>query len=114
MRDPVVRYRIAQRRVGMEIWRLLCWKVAWMQSTGAVPNAEASVAFLYGTEERLRFAEMAMEILGPDGTIPHGSQSAPMAVNIEGIHREAMHLHGAGTCEIHRNIIAYRGLGLPR
>ena len=112
--DPIVRYRIAQRRVGMEIWRLLCWKVAWMQSTGAVPNAEASVAFLYGTEERLRFAEMAMEILGPYGTLKHGNRWAPMLGSIEGIHREAMHLHGAGTCEIHRNIIALRGLGLPR
>ena len=111
---PVVRHRLAEIRVGMEAWRLLCWKVAWLQSTGSVPNAEASIAFLHGTEERLRFAQAAMQILGLYGTLRHGSGWAPMMGAIEGIHRESMHLHGAGTNEIHRNIIAQRGLGLPR
>ena len=111
---PLVRNKLAQRRLGMETWKLLCWNVAWMQSSGAVPNAEASVAFLYGSEERLRFAEMAMEVLGPYATLKNGSTMAPLRGNIEGIHREAMHLHGAGTTEIHRNIIAQRGLGMPR
>ena len=111
---PLVRHQLAQRRLGMETWKLLCWNVAWMQSSGAVPNAEASVAFLYGSEERLRFAEMAMEVLGPYGTLRHGSPLAPLLGNVEDIHRESMHLHGAGTTEVHRNIIAQRGLGLPR
>ena len=112
--NPVVRHKLAETKVGMEVWRLLCWKVAWFQSTGAVPNAEASVAFLYGTEERLRFAQAAMQILGPLATLRNESRWAPMLGAIEGIHRESMHLHGAGTTEIHRNIIAQRGLGLPR
>lgn len=111
---PASKHKLAQIRVGMEVWRLLSWKVAWMQSTGAVPNAEASVSFLHGTEERLRFAQAAMEILGPLGTLSYQSRWAPMRGTIEGIHRESMHLHGAGTTEIHRNIIAQRGLGLPR
>ena len=111
---PAAQHKLAEIRVGMEAWRLLCWTVAWLQSTGAVPNSEASVAFLHGTEERLRFAQAAMEILGPFGTLRHESRWAPMRGTIEGIHRESMHLHGAGTTEIHRNIIAQRGLGLPR
>ena len=111
---PLVRHQLADRRLGMETWKLLCWRVAWLQSTGATPNAEASIAFLYGTDERLRFAEMAMEVLGPYATLRNGSGQAPLLGNIEGIHREAMHLHGAGTTEIHRNIIAQRGLGMPR
>ena len=112
--NPVVRHKLAQLRVGMEVWRLLCWKVAWLQYTGATPNAEASIAFLYGTDERLRFAQTAMEMLGRYGTLRHESRWAPMLGGIEGIHRESMHLHGAGTNEIHRNIIALRGLGMPR
>ena len=111
---PWVKHKLAQLRVGMDVWGLLCWKVAWMQSSGLVPNAEASVAFLHGTEERLRFAQMATETLGHYGALRHESPLAPLRGTIEGIHRESMHLHGAGTSEIHRNIIAQRGLGLPR
>ena len=53
--DPVVRHKLAKLKVGMEGWSLLCWKVAWMQSQGQVPNAEASIAFLYGTQAEAEF-----------------------------------------------------------
>ena len=89
---PLVRHQLARRRLGMETWKLLCWNVAWMQSSGAVPNAEASIAFLYGSEERLRFAEMAMEVLGPYATLKTGSPMAPILGNIEGIHLSLIHI----------------------
>ena len=112
--NPVVKHKLAEIRLGMDIWGLLCWKVAWMQSSGIIPNADASVAFLHGSEERLRFAQAAMQILGPYATLRHESKWAPLRGTIEGIHRESMHLHGAGTNEVHRNIIAQRGLEMPR
>ena len=111
---PSVKIKLAEIKVAFDVWSLLCWNVAWLQSTGAIPNAEASVAFLHGTEQRLKFAQSAMEIIGPYGTLRNESKWAPMRGAIEGIYRESMHLHGAGTSEIHRNIIAQRGLGLPR
>ena len=112
--DPIVRHKLANLKVGMEGWGLVCWKVAWMQSRGEIPNAEASIAFLYGTEQRLKFAQEAMEILGFYSTLTTESDLAPLQGAIEGLSRESLHLHGAGTMEIHRNIIAQRGLGLPR
>ena len=112
--DSAVSHKLAKVKVGLEGWGLLCWKVAWMQSRGEVPNAEASIAFLYGTQQRLYFAQEAMEILGRLGTLTPESDAAPIQGAIEGLSREAMHMHGAGTMEIHRNIIAQRGLGLPR
>ena len=112
--DAVVRHMLAKVKAGLEGWGVLCWKVAWMQSRGQVPNAEASIAFLYGTQQRLFFAQQAMEILGRMGTLTSDSASAPIQGQIEGLSRESLHTHGAGTMEIHRNIIAQRGLGLPR
>ncbi len=113
-KDPLVRHKLAKVKVGLEGWAALCWKVAWMQSRGEVPNAEASIAFLYGTKQRLYFAQEAMEILGKFGTLTPECDTAPIQGAIEGLSRESMHMHGAGTMEIHRNIIAQRGLGLPR
>ena len=112
--QPAVRRQLAERRLCMEVWRLLCWSVAGLQEAGAVPNAEASVAFLFGTDERVRLAQMATEVIGPYATLRHGSKWAPLLGNIEGLYRESLHMHGAGTTEVHRNIIAQRGLGLPR
>ncbi len=112
--DAVARHKLARVKVGLEGWAALCWKVAWMQSRGEVPNAEASIAFLYGTQQRLYFAQEAMEILGKLGTLTPECDAAPIQGAIEGLSRESMHMHGAGTMEIHRNIIAQRGLGLPR
>ena len=112
--DPIVRHRLAEIKIGLQMWRLLCWKVAWLQSQGRVPNYEASAAFLHGTEERLRFAQAAIQILGLYGVLRSDSPWVHLSGNIEGIYRESLHLHGAGTMEIHRNIIAQRGLGMPR
>ena len=47
-----------------------------------------------------------MEILGPLGALTPESDLAPIRGAIEGLSRESLHLHGAGTMEIHRNIIA--------
>ena len=112
--DPVAKRRLAELNVGMEGWRWLCWKVAWAQAQGELPNAEASVAFLHGTELRLKFAQTAMDILGPYGVLTADDELAPIQGAIEGLSRESLHLHGAGTTQVHRNIIAQRGLGLPR
>lgn len=109
---PLVRHQLAQRRLGMETWKLLCWKVAWMRSTGEDFTAEAAVAALFGSEERLRFAEMAMEVLGPFATLKNGSPLVPLLGNVEGIHREALDLQGADTVELQRDIIAQRNLGM--
>ncbi len=109
---PLVRHQLAQRRLGMETWKLLCRNVAWIQSVGTDPVAEASAALLFGVEERLRFSEMAMEVLGPYATLRNGSPMAPMLGNIEGIHREALHLSETGSTDTHRDIISQSGLGL--
>ena len=50
--DPVVRRNLAERFIETDVSRWLSYRVAWMQSQGMVPNAEASMSKLYGTEHR--------------------------------------------------------------
>ena len=114
-KDPSVRKKLAQRYVETEISRWLSYRVAWMQSQGQIPNAEASMSKMYGTELTQRVARTGMEILGMAGQLSEGSKWAPLYGHIQ--HSYLMSTSStiaAGTSEIQRNIIAQRGLGLPR
>jgi len=113
--DALVRRRLAELAVQAEVSRLVSYRVAWMQSKGEVPNMEASIAKLLGTELLQRVAREGMSTLGLYGQLEPGSRYAPLQGRIE----EAALLStsatiAAGTSEIQRNIIATRGLGLPR
>ena len=114
-KDPHVRRKLAQRYVETDISRWLSYKVAWMQSQGMVPNAEASMSKMYGTELTQRVARTGMEILGMAGMLSQGSKWAPLQGYIQQTFLSSTSATiAAGTSEIQRNIIAQRGLGLPR
>ena len=114
-KDPYVRRQLAQRFVETEVSRWLSYKVAWMQSRDMVPNAEASMSKMYGTELTQRVARTGMEILGMSGQLSQGSKWAPLRGYIQRSYlTSTSSTIAAGTSEIQRNIIAQRGLGLPR
>jgi alkylation response protein AidB-like acyl-CoA dehydrogenase len=86
-----------------------------MIEQGLVPTKEASIAKVWSSELRQKFASIALEFLGPYGQLKPGSEHAPMNGRLERLYRNAPLMRfGAGTNEIQRNIIAQRGLGLPR
>ena len=94
---------------------MLAYRVAWLQSQGRVPNYEASVSKMYGSELAQRLALAGMQLVGLAGQLAPGSQRAPLAGRIESLYLQSAALTiAAGTSEINRGIIATRGLGLPR
>ena len=110
-----VRRKLAQRFTETEVSRWLSYKVAWMQSQGMVPNAEASMSKMYGTELTQRVARTGMAILGMAGQISKGSKWSPLEGHIQQLYLSSVSSTiAAGTSEIQRNIVAQRGLGLPR
>ena len=113
--DTIIRHRIADMAVEIQACRLMCYNVAWKQSQGLVPNQEASVAKLLGTEMEQRLFLLGMRLLGLWSQIGSSESQAPLEGRIESGYRRCLYLtvYG-GTSEIQRNIIATRGLGLPR
>jgi alkylation response protein AidB-like acyl-CoA dehydrogenase len=110
-----IRHELAERHLEFEIGRWLCYRVAQMQSEGQVPNAEASVSKILGTELQRQMGITGVRVLGMAGQVEPPSKWAPLRGRVERLALAApSYTIAGGTSEINRNIIATRGLGLPR
>ena len=86
-----------------------------MMDKGRVPEIEASSLKLFATELSRKLAGTAMDILGSYGQLERGSKWAPLTGRVcLGYLDSISGPIGAGTSEVQRNVIATRGLGLPR
>ncbi len=115
LHDPYVRDRLGELAIAMETARWIAFRVAYQQDQGLIPNAEASMCKLLTSEVQQRLQRTGMDLLGPNGFYTSGS---PWAVadgvwDLEFWEAIGTTIAG-GTSEIQRNIIATRGLGLPR
>ncbi|HEY4308728.1 MAG TPA: acyl-CoA dehydrogenase family protein [Pirellulales bacterium] len=108
--DPVLRQKLAQAYVDLEVFRLNTARgLSTLNKTG-VPGPEGSIQKLYWSELNQRNAQIAMEVLGPYGQLTDfdGGRCVYNYLRSRGNTIEA------GTSEVQRNIIAQRVLGLPR
>jgi alkylation response protein AidB-like acyl-CoA dehydrogenase len=100
--------------VEANVAKLMSHRVVTMQARGLIPNYEASMTKLYASELTQRTGQTAMKILGLYGGI-YATDLAPRRGRWERGYLQALGATiAAGTSEIQRNIIANRGLGLPR
>ena len=112
---PDVRHRLMRAATELEVSYLLQRRAAWMAEVGEVPEAEGPMAKLFSTEALVRSSQDLNEMIGPDALRSYFEPSAPQRGGIEHIMRLALGTTiYAGTSEVQRNIIAHRGLGLPR
>ena len=112
---PWVRTLMADRYIDCEVARLMAYNVAYMQSQDLIPTKEASMSKVFGSETVQRVTEAALDILGMYGTLGREDKWAPLEGRVQENWMNAFAgTIAAGTSEIQRNIIAGRGLGLPR
>jgi alkylation response protein AidB-like acyl-CoA dehydrogenase len=113
--DPLVRHKLAELSIEVQIARLLTYRVIWMQGKRLFPSYEASLAKTFGDELNFRIARVGMEILGLHGQLAKGSKWAPLNGWMASAYQGNLgNLFAGGTPEIQRNIISKIGLGLPR
>jgi alkylation response protein AidB-like acyl-CoA dehydrogenase len=113
--DPVVRSRIARAVTELEVARMLQRRVISAALRDRVPTIEASEYKLYMNECGKRVANTALDLMGPEGALRAGEEGAALGGRFERSYRyTVVDTIGGGTSEIQKNIIASRGLGLPR
>ena len=114
-KNPKLSYEIADRAIEAEVEAMLSYQVISMQSRGLVPNKESSIAKLFSSELDIRIAATAMKALGLYGQLKRGGPHTQLNGRAESMYLYATtSTVGGGTSEIQRNIIASRGLGMPR
>ena len=112
--DPVARNMLAELRVLLECWRVMAWRLYWTQVNGLPTGPLAPLPGLY-MEFYPKFYKVGREILRNYALIQDGSRLAPIHGLFEDMATHQWHgLHPAGGVNIRRNLIATRGLGLPR
>ena len=113
--SPTLRYELSDRLVEAEVARMLSYRVASLQSRGLIPNYEASALKLFSTELHQRITVTGIKILGLYGQLERDCELSPLKGRLcYNFLRGVAHTIEGGTSEIQRNIIAQRGLGLPR
>jgi len=113
--NAALRYELADRWLETQVAQMMSQQVVSMQARGLIPNKEASVNKLYSSELEQRIAATGVKLLGLYGQLNEATKWAPLKGKVARMYLRATAITiGGGTSEIQRNIIAQRGLGLPR
>lgn len=111
LRVSVLRHEIAQRFIEAEVMYQFSMRIISMQNRGQLPNDEASMAKLYNSELSQRVAQTCMQVIGLRGQVVEDDGEGSFGRLYLGMVPATIR---GGTSEVQRNVIATRGLGLPR
>ncbi|TCM14626.1 alkylation response protein AidB-like acyl-CoA dehydrogenase [Novosphingobium sp. PhB165] len=111
-RDPMIRQRVAEAEIGLRLMRYGALRMLSNADHSAIDGAALTYKIQWATWRR-NLGELAMDVLGQDGEIAPGAEYEwPMLPNLFLFSRSDT-IYG-GTNQIQRNLIAERGLGLPK
>jgi alkylation response protein AidB-like acyl-CoA dehydrogenase len=109
--DPVVRQRLAQAWIELEIMRYTAMRGLTALSRGDVTR-ETSIGKLFWAQLHRGMGELAMDVLGPWSQIAEAAPYELTRAQAMFLYTRADTIYG-GSNQIQRNIIGERVLGLP-
>jgi alkylation response protein AidB-like acyl-CoA dehydrogenase len=112
--DTRVRQRLGGLAVEFEVARLLLWRAIGLHERGEEFPAQAAMVKLFNTELAQRLYSTGMEMLGLRATVMGGRRALWEGALPHGYVSSVQETIGAGSSEVQREIIALRGLRLPR
>jgi alkylation response protein AidB-like acyl-CoA dehydrogenase len=114
--DPIIRQRLADAYIGLEIMRLTGLRTVTKIIRGGQPGPESSIGKLHWSKWHQRLGELEMDLMGADGQVL-GDERDPDRRHVDFQYTfqfSRSHTIYAGSSEIQRNIVGERVLGLPR
>ena len=113
--DRGIRNGLASFKIELEVLQHLSYRILDMLKREESPNYEASEVKVFSTEMMQRLQNFSLRAMGLYGQLEPADPHAPIDGSAENGYLAAiMPTFGAGGNELQRNIMAQRGLGLPR
>jgi hypothetical protein len=114
-RKPILNHKLADLVIQVEVSRLLAYRACLLVLGGGQSSAECAMSKLFSTELSQRAAQVGMELLGLYGQGDASVPGVPLGGGVLSAYLSCVaNTLLAGTSEVERNIIAQRGLNLPR
>lgn len=114
-KNPIIRQKIASLAAEVEVGRMLCYHVAWLQDRGLDPAYEASMSKVFANNLLLHVADASLLVSGVYGQLSNGSKWAPLDGAVAQIYLAYQPWTlASGSPEIQKKVIATLGLGLPK
>ncbi len=110
--DPVMRQRLADAWIGLEIMRYNAMRML-SKTDGSALSREAMITKIFWANWHRDLGKLAMDVLGAESEIAEGAPYDLTRLQRLFLFTRADTIY-AGSNEIQRNIIAERALGLPR
>ena len=110
--DPVMRDRLTQAWIGLQVLRYGNLRLVDAELKGRKMGPEASVNKLYWANWHQRFGELMMSVAGPQGLLVGDDYELDL-FQYSFLNSRAETIYG-GTNEVQRTILGERVLGLPR
>ncbi|MDE2410867.1 MAG: acyl-CoA dehydrogenase family protein [Sphingomonadales bacterium] len=111
-RDPLIRQRIAKAETGLRLMRYGALRMLSNTNHSRIDGAALTYKIQWATWRR-GLGELAMDVLGQAGEVTDGEAYEWGTLPNLFLYSRADTIYG-GTNQIQRNLIAERGLGLPR
>jgi len=110
--DPLIRQRIAKAEIGLRLMRYGALRMLSNTDHAKVDGAALTYKIQWATWRR-NLGELAMDVLGQGGEVAEGDEYVWSTLPNLFLYSRADTIYG-GTNQIQRNLIAERGLGMPR
>ncbi|MFM7028273.1 MAG: acyl-CoA dehydrogenase family protein [Chakrabartia sp.] len=110
--DPLIRQRIAKAEIGLRLMRYGALRMLSATDHSKIDGAALTYKIQWASWRR-SLGELAMDVLGQSGEVAEGADYEWGVLPNLFLYSRADTIYG-GTNQIQRNLIAERGLGMPR
>ena len=112
--DPIMRQRLAQSRIGLELMRFGLYRTVTSVIRHGRPGPEASIGKLQWSKWHQELTELVTDIIGADATLDHREDEGVLHYMQHSFLFARSQTIYAGSSEVQHNIIGERVLGLPK